>query len=57
VTEMENGMRSFEIYFADLTTVAQDRLLDAFQTTEQDENWDICPLAVIEREESEAEGC
>ena len=49
-------MRSFEIYFSDLTTEAQDRLLDALQTTEDDENWEICPLAVIEREERESEG-
>lgn len=53
MTGMENGMRSFEIYFADLTTEAQDRMLDVLQTVEQDENWDICPLAVIEREYEE----
>ncbi len=46
-------MRSFEIYFEDLTTEAQDRLLDALHTTEQDENWNICPLAVIECDDEE----
>ena len=44
-------MSSFEIYFNDLTQEAQDRLLETFNTTPEDENWDIAPLAIIEREE------
>lgn len=44
-------MKSFEIYFSDLTPEAQAGLLQAFQTTESDENWDVFPLAVLEREE------
>lgn len=42
-------MREFEIYFDDLTITAQDALLAEFETTEEDENWDVFPLAVIER--------
>ena len=39
-----------EIYFNDLEPEAQANLLKAFETTEEDENWDIFPIAVIERE-------
>jgi hypothetical protein len=46
-------MQSFEIYFRDLTLEAQARLLEAFQTSESEENWDVYPLAIIEREEEE----
>ena len=41
----------FEIYFKDLTPDAQKDLLEKFQTTEKDENWDSFPLAVIVRME------
>jgi hypothetical protein len=44
-------MSIFEIYFNDLVPEAQDRLLEAFTTTPEDENWDIAPLAIIERDE------
>ncbi|MEI6154801.1 MAG: hypothetical protein WCQ90_12020 [Deltaproteobacteria bacterium] len=44
-------MRTVEIYFNDLTFKAQKRLLKAFNTSEKDENWDITPIAIIEREE------
>ena len=44
-------MVTVEIYFKDLTPEAQERLLEAFKTTEQDENWEVFPLAIIEREE------
>ena len=39
-----------EIYFDDLTPDAQSNLLEKFQTTPQDENWDDVPLAVLERD-------
>jgi len=39
----------FEIYFKDLTPDAQKDLLEKFQTTEKNENWELCPLAVIVR--------
>jgi len=41
----------FEIYFKDLTPEAQKDLLEKFQTTEKDKNWDVFPLAVIVRME------
>jgi len=40
----------FEIYFKDLTPEAQNNLLKTSWTTERDENWDVVPLAIIERE-------
>lgn len=49
-------MKEFEIYFDDLTKTAQEALLAEFETTEKDENWDVFPLAIIERyEEGEEE--
>lgn len=42
-----------EIYFRDLTPEAQKHLLEVFETTEEDENWDVQPLAIIEREMEE----
>ena len=39
-----------EIYFDDLIPEAQSNLLEKFQTTTRDENWDVVPLAIIERE-------
>ena len=47
-------MKSFEIYFKDLNAEAQARLLKEFSTTEQDENWDVFPITVIDREEETA---
>jgi len=44
-------MEQFEINFDDLTPEAQKRLMEIFDTTREDENWDIMPLAIIEREE------
>ena len=43
-------MVTFEIYFKDLTEEAQAKLCKEFQTTSEDENWDVFPLAIIERE-------
>jgi len=45
--------KTVEIYFDDLTSDAQESLLEKFETTEKDENWDEFPLAVIEREVEE----
>ena len=42
--------KRMEIYFDDLTLEAQMKLLEAFQTTPEEENWDVFPIAVIERE-------
>lgn len=40
--------RTIEIYYEDLTPAAKERLLEEFETTEDQENWDTIPLAVIE---------
>ena len=42
--------KKVEIYFNDLTPEAQAHLLNEFETTEEDENWEIQPLAILERE-------
>jgi hypothetical protein len=42
--------KTVEIYFDDLKSEAQRRLLKTFETSEDQENWDTVPLAVIERE-------
>ena len=42
--------KTVEIYFDDLNPEAQEHLLMTWDTTEDDENWDTVPLAVIERE-------
>ena len=39
-----------EIFFKDLTEEAQKRLLEAFETTEEDENWGVFTIAVVCRE-------
>ena len=45
--------KTFEIYFADLTSDTQVALMEEFSTTEEDENWETIPLAVIEREDED----
>jgi hypothetical protein len=40
----------FEIYFDDLKTEAQQRLLNKLNTSPEDENWDVVPIAVFVRE-------
>lgn len=45
--------KKVEIYFRDLTPKAQSRLLKEFETTEEEENWDVFPIAEIEREMEE----
>ena len=41
---------AFEIFYSDLNETSQFYLCKAFKTTPEDENWEIQPLAVIERE-------
>lgn len=43
-------IKKVEIYFNDLEPEAQANLLKAFETTEEDENWETFPIAVIVRE-------
>lgn len=44
-------MKRFEIYFDDLNEEAQKRLMKEFDTTPEEENWEICPLTEVDREE------
>jgi hypothetical protein len=46
-------MVTYEIFFKDLTKEAQARLCQEFQTTPEDENWEVAPLAIIDREMEE----
>jgi hypothetical protein len=43
-------VKRVEIYFRDLIPEAQAHLLKEFQTTEEEANWDVFPIAEIERE-------
>ena len=43
-------MVTFEIFFKDLTAEAQSRLCQEFKTSPEEENWDVFPIAIIERE-------
>ena len=40
----------YEIYFQDLKPEKQEEICKILYTTADDENWDVAPLAVIERE-------
>ena len=42
--------KKVEIYFRDLTPKAQSCLLKEFETSAEEENWDVFPIAEIERE-------
>jgi hypothetical protein len=42
--------KTVEIYFDDLTVEAQENLLGEFNTTKKEENWDVFPITVIDRE-------
>jgi hypothetical protein len=42
--------KTVEIYFDDLTVEAQENLLEKFDTTEKEENWDVFPITIIDRE-------
>jgi len=46
-------IKEFEIYFRDLRPSTQERLCELFETTEEEENWDAFPIAIIEREMEE----
>ena len=48
-------MREFEIFYKDLTEKAQKELCKVWDTTPEDENWDVFPLAFLEREDLEDE--
>jgi len=48
------SMKTVEIYFGDLTPEAQENLLQEFETSEKEENWEVFPIAVIEREMEES---
>jgi len=43
-------MPEFEIMFEDLSSEAQERLCMEFNTSPDDENWDVFPLVTIEKE-------
>jgi len=43
----------FEIMYRDLTEDAQKRLKEAFNTSEDKENWDVFPIAELIREPEE----
>jgi len=43
--------KAFEIYYDDLTEEAQKRLCETFSTSEGEENWEVIPLSIIERED------
>jgi len=46
--------KTVEIYFGDLTPEAQEHLLQEFETSEKEENWDVFPITVIERDMEES---
>jgi len=43
--------KAFEIYYYDLTEEAQKRLCETFSTSVEEENWEVIPLSIIERED------
>ena len=48
-------MKSFEIFFDDLTEEAQERFLEHFNMKEEDGNFELTPLAVVDMEIEEKE--
>lgn len=48
--EPDTELKVFEIFFDDLIPETQDRLLEEFETSEEEENWDTIPLAETVRE-------
>jgi len=44
-----------KIYFDDLKPEVQQELLDKLGTTPKDENWDVFPIFVFEREPSKGD--
>ena len=45
--------KKVDIYSRDLTPKAQSHLLKEFETSAEEENWDVYPIAEIEREVEE----
>lgn len=43
-------IKTIEIFFKDLTAEAQENLLQEFKTSKKEENWDVFPITIIERE-------
>ena len=43
-------IKKVEIYFRDLTPEAKNRLLKEFEMTAEEENSDVFPISVIDRE-------
>jgi hypothetical protein len=49
-------MKSFDIMFSDLTAEAQERYLKFQGVSDESElNWEVMPLATIDREEEECD--
>ena len=47
-------MKSFEIFFNDLTSDAQNRFLETFNMKKEDGNFDaLAPLAIVDMEDDE----
>jgi hypothetical protein len=46
----------FEIYFDVIMSEVQQRLLNKLDTSPEDENWDVVPLAVFVREKDNEDG-
>ena len=46
-------MKTIEIFFRDLNQEAQAHIMETFGTSEEEENWDVMPLAVVDREEDD----
>ena len=45
-------MRSFEVFYKDLTNEAKKRLLETFDMKDEKEaNWDVFPMTIIDIEE------
>jgi hypothetical protein len=47
-------MKTFEIFFKDLTKEAQEKYFETFNSKEEDENLEYVPLAIIEREDEQS---
>jgi len=43
-------LKTVEIYLRDLKPEARRSLLEGLETTGEEENWDVLPIAVIDRE-------
>lgn len=47
------GIKTFEIFFDDLKPEVQKELCKTFNTTPEDENWDVIPLTTLVRDMEE----